>query len=70
MILSLFRFEVEIEGRSLAVVVAASDEDAAFLAAEREVEKNFLKLPVIDSITLLEKKPIRKTAGFMIESVN
>ena len=70
MILSLFRFEVEIEGRSLAVVVAASDEEAAFLAAEREVERNFLKLPVIDAITLLEKKPIRKTAGFMIESVN
>nr|WP_273841350.1 DUF3906 family protein [Halalkalibacter alkalisediminis] len=63
----LYRFEVELEVKMLHVVVAANDQETAFVAAEEEVEKNFLKLPTISSITLLEKKPIRKTAGFVIE---
>jgi hypothetical protein len=65
--MQLFRFEVETDERTVHVVVVAADEEAAFATAELEVEKNFLKLPTISSVTLLEKKPIRKSAGFVIE---
>jgi hypothetical protein len=63
----LYRFEVETEEQTVDVVVAANNQEEAFLTAEKEVEKNFLKLPVITYVTLLEKKPIRKTAAFVVE---
>ncbi|WP_332691403.1 DUF3906 family protein [Halalkalibacter lacteus] len=65
--MQLFRFEIETNERSVHVVVVAEDEESAFATAELEVEKNFLKLPTISSITLLEKKPVRKSAGFVVE---
>ncbi|WP_100406864.1 DUF3906 family protein [Bacillus solitudinis] len=67
--MNLYRFEVETEQDGvLYVVVAASDEQTAFNIAEIEVEKYFIKLPELKSVTLLEKKAIRKAAGFVIES--
>ncbi|MCL7747132.1 DUF3906 family protein [Halalkalibacter alkaliphilus] len=63
----LYRFDVEIEERgNVTVVVVAANEESAFSTAEQEVEKNYLKLPIITSITLQEKKPVGKTAGFVI----
>ncbi|ARK29444.1 DUF3906 family protein [Halalkalibacter krulwichiae] len=65
--MNLYRFEVELEDTSVEVIVAASADEVAFDTAEKEVEKNYLKLPIISSITLLEKKPIKKAVGFVIE---
>ncbi|MFC0473416.1 DUF3906 family protein [Halalkalibacter kiskunsagensis] len=66
--MQLFRFEVETDDeRTLYVVVVAANEEAAFTTAEMEVEKHYLKLPTISSITLLEKKPVRKSTGFVVE---
>ncbi|MCM3760412.1 DUF3906 family protein [Alkalihalobacillus oceani] len=62
----LYKFEVDLADKSVTVIVAADSEEAAFTAAEQEVEKCFLKLPEIGEITLLEKKPLRKTAAFMV----
>nr|WP_088103374.1 DUF3906 family protein [Halalkalibacter urbisdiaboli] len=63
----LYRFEVETTEKNLHVVVAAVDEETAFTLAETEVERSFLKFPDIKNVTLLEKKPIRKAAGFVID---
>ncbi|WP_227935035.1 DUF3906 family protein [Alkalihalobacillus deserti] len=63
----LYRFEVETEEKTLHVIVAANDQESAFTTAEQEVEKNFLKLPSISAVTLLEKKPIRQATGFVVE---
>ncbi|WP_209123181.1 DUF3906 family protein [Alkalihalobacillus sp. BA299] len=63
----LYRFEVTLEDANVTVIVAAPDEEMAFHLAEVEVEKEYLRLPVIKELVLLEKKPVRKGNGFLIK---
>jgi hypothetical protein len=67
--LKLYRFEALINSReTVSVIVVASDELSAFEAAELELEKAYLKLPVIEELSLIDTKTIRKKAGFVINS--
>lgn len=61
----LYQFNVRLVDDALTVIVVAKDEEKAFVTAEMEVEKHFLKLPKIKEITLIEKKPIRASGGFV-----
>ncbi|OLO42785.1 hypothetical protein BTR23_01940 [Alkalihalophilus pseudofirmus] len=63
----LFRFEVTLEDTVVTVIVAAKEEEAAFNLAEIEVEKEYLKLPKIKEVVLVEKKPVRTGTGFMVK---
>ncbi|WP_017728241.1 DUF3906 family protein [Halalkalibacterium ligniniphilum] len=65
----LYRFEVNSDQGILQVVVVAKDEDTAFQTVEIEVESSYMKLPIIHDITLLEKKPVRKAAAFVLTNV-
>ncbi|MGJ7919814.1 DUF3906 family protein [Neobacillus sp. LXY-4] len=64
--MNLYRFEVTL-GREVAhVIVAADNEEAAFNQVDIEIERHFLKLPVVNDVVLYEKKVIRNGAGFVI----
>jgi len=67
----LYRLEVELKNGSLytAVVVADSDEKA-FEYAQNQVERVCLAMPVIQDIMLLEKKPLHKGTGYLLEQTS
>lgn len=65
--MNLYRFEVTVnDGEILQVIIAAENEEAAFNLAEIEIEKHFVKMPVIQDISLYAKKKIHKGNGFVI----
>ncbi|UOY93237.1 DUF3906 family protein [Ectobacillus sp. JY-23] len=64
--MELYRFEVVAEEKVIPVIIVAENEEKAFRAVEVELEKYFLRLPVITDITLYEKKRIHKSAGYVI----
>jgi c-di-GMP-binding flagellar brake protein YcgR len=67
--LKLYRFEALINSsENVSIIVVASDELSAFETAELELEKNYLKLPVIEELSLIDTRTIRKKAGFVINS--
>ncbi|WP_100372526.1 DUF3906 family protein [Bacillus sp. FJAT-45037] len=65
--MQLYKFEVETTDTTVHVIVAANSEEDAFRCAEVEVEKQFLVLPEINEMTLLERKTVKKAVGFVIE---
>jgi hypothetical protein len=65
--MNLYRFEVTVnDGEVLHVIIAAENEESAFRLAEIEIEKHFVKMPVIKDITLYAKKKVNKGNGFVI----
>ncbi|WP_078552980.1 DUF3906 family protein [Bacillus alkalicellulosilyticus] len=62
----LFKFEAIINNTDVFVVVAAKDDESAFRLAEIEIERNYMKLPEIKEISMVEKKPIKKGTGFVL----
>lgn len=64
----LYRFEVSfIEKEVMAIIVAANDEEA-FKHLDVELEKFYLKMPVVRDVTLREKKRIGRNAGFILDA--
>ncbi|MCD8500699.1 MAG: DUF3906 family protein [Bacillaceae bacterium] len=66
--MNLYNFTVTLNtDKSYPVVVCAESDEQAFLLAEIEMEKEFLKLPVIKEIVLTErKKVLQKGVAFVI----
>ncbi|OIK08684.1 DUF3906 family protein [Bacillus sp. MUM 13] len=64
--MNLYRFEVTADKEVIHVIIAAENDEAAFEMVDIELEKHYLRLPVIDDISLHEKKKIRKGAGFVL----
>lgn len=64
--MNLYRLEAIIEGKIVHIVVAATDDEAAFKQAEIEVERQYLKIPEIKELTLYEKRKINRGAGFVL----
>lgn len=63
----LYKFEAQINGdHAVGIVVAAESETAAFDTAETELEKAYLKTPLIEELSLTDTRIIRKNAGFVI----
>ncbi|WP_416826804.1 DUF3906 family protein [Ectobacillus polymachus] len=67
--MELYRFEVKTEDKVIPVVIVAENEEKAFQSVEVELEKYFLRLPIICDITLYEKKRVRGSAGFVIDEM-
>jgi hypothetical protein len=78
--MNIYRFEVTITGfrtvvgieerpqtKSVALVIAAKDDESAFIQAEIEVERHYLKLPTIREVVLLEKKKVGKGGGYVLD---
>ncbi|SDZ30670.1 Protein of unknown function [Evansella caseinilytica] len=70
--MNIYRLEALINGNEYVdLVVIAGGEEAAFQLAEIELEKSYLKTPVIEEITLLEKRKLAaKGGGFVIPRRN
>ena len=66
--MNLYRFEVTVNDEVIQVIIAAENEDAAFQLVDIELEKKYLKTPVIRDITLYEKKKIGAGNGFVISN--
>lgn len=66
--MNLYRFEVTVNDEVIQVIIAAENEDAAFQLVDIELEKKYLKTPVIRDITLYEKKKIGTGNGFVISN--
>jgi len=65
--MKLYRFEARINReRDVFIVVAAEDEATAFDVAEVELEKSYLKTPIIEELSLMDTRMIGKHAGFVI----
>ena len=63
----LYRFEVSfIEKEVMAIIVAANDEEA-FKHLDVELEKFYLKMPIVTDVTLREKKRIAKNTGYILD---
>lgn len=56
--MNLYHFTVLVDNNEVPVIVAAENDEQAFKRAEIEVEKSFLKFPLIKEIVLLERKKI------------
>ena len=64
--MELYRFEALVDGNLTFIVVAATSEEKAFELAEREIEKSYIKLPVIKELSLLEKKKIGQGTAYVL----
>ncbi|MCE7791141.1 DUF3906 family protein [Salipaludibacillus sp. CUR1] len=63
----LYRFEARInQEEDVSIVVAADNETDAFDAAEIELEKYYLKTPLIEELSLIETRKISRKTGFVI----
>lgn len=65
--MTLYRFEAIVEGKEVALVVAAQSEEEAFQFADIELEKYFLKVPQVDDLSMNELKKIRSGVSYVIE---
>ncbi|WP_096440071.1 DUF3906 family protein [Alteribacter populi] len=67
--MKLYRFEALInKEENVHIVVAADGEAAAFHAAEVELERDYLKTPLIEELSLIETKKIGRKAVFVLKS--
>lgn len=67
--MKLYRFEAEINKEEhVQIVVVADGESAAFDTAEIELEKVYLKTPVIEELSLMETRRIGSKAGFVLRN--
>ncbi len=64
--MNLYRFEVTINDQLHHAVVAAENDETAFRQVDAELEKQFLKLPDVQNVSLYEKKKIHKGSGFVL----
>lgn len=65
--MTLYRFEAIVEGKEVALVIAAQSEEEAFRFADIELEKHFLKVPQVDDLSMNELKKIRNGVSYVIE---
>jgi hypothetical protein len=78
--MNIYRFEVTITGfksvaiseakpekKTVEVVIVAKDEESAFIQAQMEVERHYLRLPTILEAVLLEKKKVGKGGGYVLD---
>lgn len=66
--MNLYHFKVFVDSGEITVIVAAENDEQAFIRAELEVEANYLKLPVIKEIVLHERKKITsKGTAFVVK---
>lgn len=66
----LYRVEAEMQdGFLLTVVVAAETEAQAFRFAENRLLQYTVAKPAVSRLSILEKKPLRKGAGYVIPTV-
>ena len=63
----LYKLEFELEQNKVHLVVAAENDAEAFKYADAELEKHFVAMPEVKEAALVEKKPIRKGIGYVIE---
>ncbi|GAB2700130.1 DUF3906 family protein [Paenibacillus thermoaerophilus] len=63
----MYRVEAELEDKSVALVVIAESDAAAFAHAEVTLEKYYIAPPKVRSMAVIEKKRIEKGAGYVIE---
>ncbi|MFB5663334.1 DUF3906 family protein [Alteribacillus sp. HJP-4] len=64
--MNLYRIEAETKDYGVVyVAVAAESEEKAFELAEVEVEKSFLRLPVIENLCITQKRSIKAGAAFV-----
>jgi len=68
----MFLYKVEAEmkdGSLLTVVVAAANDEQAFHGAENQLWQYTVAKPAVNRWSLVEKKPLRPGAGYVIRTV-
>jgi hypothetical protein len=63
----LYRFEVNFDMKNVDAIILAEDDEAAFRHLDVELEKFYLKQPVIKEIVLREKKRSGKKSGYILD---
>jgi len=67
MIMNIYRIMVVTDQGQAHVIVVASNDEAAFRIAQIEVEKHYIKLPVIKDLVMYERKKIGNGGGYVID---
>lgn len=65
--MDLYRFIVKTTLETVDVIIAAQSEEDAFILVEKELEMDYIKMPLIEYIGLYEKKKIKSGSGFVIK---
>lgn len=63
----IYRFEVVAQEKVIDLIIVANDDESAFKYVDIELEKYYLKIPLIQEITLYEKKKIIHGGGYVLE---
>ncbi|PEJ56975.1 hypothetical protein CN692_15475 [Bacillus sp. AFS002410] len=63
----LYRFEATIQSRVVPIVILASDDEKAFKLVDTELEKFYVKKPVVKDLLMYEKKKVNQSGGFVLD---
>jgi hypothetical protein len=62
----LYKIEIEMEGTSAHLILLAQTDDQAFSLVESHVARHYIKMPVLKSVAVVEKKRPEPGTGYLI----
>jgi hypothetical protein len=62
----LYKIEIELEQGSGQLIVLAETDEKAFETVDSQLERHYLKMPVLKSAAIVEKKRTSPGAGYYV----
>ena len=62
----LYKIEIEMEEGFAHLILLAESDEKAFAVVESHVARHYVKMPVVKSAAIVEKKRIEPGAGYLI----
>ncbi|MBW7476126.1 DUF3906 family protein [Paenibacillus oenotherae] len=62
----LYKIEIELEDQMAHLILLADTDEKAFSVVESHVARHFIKMPVVKSAAIIEKKRPELGAGYFI----
>ncbi|CAH1222677.1 hypothetical protein PAECIP111893_04890 [Paenibacillus plantiphilus] len=62
----LYKIEIELEEQTAHLIILADTDEKAFSVVESHVARHFVKMPVVKSAAIVEKKRPENGAGYFV----
>ncbi|RAP75538.1 DUF3906 family protein [Paenibacillus montanisoli] len=62
----LYKIEIEMEDTSAHLILLAETDEKAFSVVESHVARHYIKMPVLKSVAIVEKKRTEAGSGYLI----
>ncbi|SFS98659.1 DUF3906 family protein [Paenibacillus sp. BC26] len=62
----LYKIEIEMEDTSAHLILLAETDEKAFSFVESHVARHYIKMPVLKSVAIVEKKRTEVGSGYLI----